>query len=117
MSLRPDCPLSRRALLARGALVLGSFVLPPIRLRAQPARPVMATLPAYMAAARDRPLPPDVAEKTKYHILDTFAAMLSGSELPPGRAALALARARAGRPAGAVAGSAILPRAVGAGLL
>jgi len=54
----------------------------------------MATLSAYMAAARDSALPPDVVDKSKHHILDTFAAMLSGSELPPGRADLALASAR-----------------------
>ena len=65
--------------------------------RAEPSGPVMAALSAYMAAAKDRALPADVVEKAKHHILDTFAAMVSGSELPPGRAALALARAQAGR--------------------
>ena len=60
--------------------------------------PLMSTLSSYMAAAKDRPLPPEVAEKAKHHILDTFAAMVSGSELPPGRVALALrGRRRDGR--------------------
>ena len=54
--------------------------------------PVMATLSAYMSEARNRALPPDVVEKAKHHILDTFAAMMSGSDLPPARAALAFAR-------------------------
>ena len=35
-----------------------------------------------MAAAKDRGLPPEVVEKAKHHILDTFAAMISGSALP-----------------------------------
>src|SRR6185503_18839080 len=51
---------------------------------------------------------PDVLEKAKHHILDTFAAMVSGSELPPGKAALALARAEAGRPVATVVGSNIV---------
>jgi 2-methylcitrate dehydratase PrpD len=67
----------------------------------------MSALSAYMAAAKDRALPPEIAEKAKHHILDTFAAMISGTELPPGRAALALARAQAGRPVSTVVGSTI----------
>jgi 2-methylcitrate dehydratase PrpD len=86
--------------------------MPAVRLRAQTAvenvGPVMSALSAYMAAAKDRALPPEVAEKAKHHILDTFAAMISGTELPPGRAALALARAQAGRPVSTVVGSTIL---------
>ncbi len=68
----------------------------------------MATLSAYMAGAKDRALPPEVVEKAKHHILDTFAAMVSGSELPPGRAALTFARAQAGRAVSTVVGSSIL---------
>jgi 2-methylcitrate dehydratase PrpD len=67
----------------------------------------MSALSVYMAAAKDRALPPEIAEKAKHHILDTFAAMISGTELPPGRAALALARAQAGRPVSTVVGSTI----------
>src|SRR5437870_1897323 len=53
-----------------------------------PVSPVMEKLSAYMAAAGGRALPADVVENAKQHILDTFAAIISGSELPPGRAAL-----------------------------
>jgi 2-methylcitrate dehydratase PrpD len=112
-----DRRLSRRAVIARGALAAGALVLPSIRLRAQTISPVMATLSRYMAAAKDRPLPPDVVEKTKHHILDTFAAMLSGSELPPGQAALALARSQAGRPTSTVVGSNILTGPIDAALV
>ena len=82
--------LSRRDLIARSALALGYVAWPSVRLGAQTIGPVMSTLSAYMAGAKDQPLPPDVVENAKHHILDTFAAMLSGSELPPGRAALDL---------------------------
>src|SRR5579863_4679144 len=50
--------------------------------------PIMQQLSAYMSAANTRALPEEVVEKAKQHILDTFAAMISGSSLPPGRAAL-----------------------------
>ena len=49
-----------------------------------------------MAAAAERALPAEVVENAKHHILDTFAAMVSGSELPPGQAALRFARALGG---------------------
>ena len=77
----------------------------------------MADAQRYMAAAKDRGLPPDVVEKAKHHILDTFAAMISGSELPPGRAALALARAQAGRPVATVVGSTVLTGPIDAALV
>jgi 2-methylcitrate dehydratase PrpD len=113
--------MNRRSLLGHGALALCSAALPSIRLRAQAAAetvgPVMSALSAYMAAAKDRALPTDVAEKAKHHILDTFAAMLSGSELPPGRAALALARAQAGRPVATVVASNILTGPMDAALV
>ena len=109
--------LSRRDLMARGALALGSAAVPSIRLRAQAISPVMLALSEYMASAKDRPLPPDVVEKAKHHILDTFAAMLSGSELAPGRAALALARAQAGRPTSTVVASNILTGSIDAALV
>lgn len=77
----------------------------------------MHTLSGYMAGAKDRPLPAAVVEKAKHHILDTFAAMISGSELPPGQAALALARAQAGRPVSTVVGANILTGPIDAALV
>src|SRR5258705_4502018 len=59
--------------------------------------PIMQQLSAYMSAAGARALPEEVVEKAKQHILDTFAAMISGSGLPPGRAALEFARAYGGK--------------------
>jgi 2-methylcitrate dehydratase PrpD len=60
----------------------------------------MDKLSTYMSEAHEQALPGEVAEKAKEHILDTFAAMISGAELPPGQVALKFARAQA---SGAVA--------------
>ncbi len=69
---------------------------------------VMARLTAFMAAAQNRPLPPEVVEKTKQHILDTFAAMISGSSLAPGRLGINFARVHQGEKAATVAASNIM---------
>jgi 2-methylcitrate dehydratase PrpD len=58
---------------------------------------VMEKLSAYMSEAARRALPPEVTEKAKQHVLDTVAAMISGSELGPGRAALEFCRAYGGK--------------------
>jgi 2-methylcitrate dehydratase PrpD len=63
---------------------------------AQPVGPVMAALSGYMSDARNRPLPAEVIEKAKHHILDTLAAMISGADLAPGRAAIGFARGYGG---------------------
>ena len=70
--------------------------------------PVMQQLSAYMGAAGSRALPDEVVEKAKQHILDTFAAMISGSGLPPGRAALDFARSYGGKEIATVVASNIL---------
>ena len=74
--------------------------LPSVRALAQAAGPgpsaIMNTLSAFMSAARSRPLPEDVAEQAKYHLLDTLAAIVSGSELPPGQAAQRYVREHSG---------------------
>jgi 2-methylcitrate dehydratase PrpD len=103
-------------MMQRSALALCAVASPSIRLRAQAIGPVMTTLSSYMAAARGYALPPNVVEKARHHILDTFAAMISGSELPPGRAALTLARAQAGRPVATVIGSNVLTGPIDAAL-
>ena len=74
--------------------------LPSVRALAQAAGPgpsaTMNTLSTFMSAARSRPLPEDVAEQAKYHLLDTLAAIVSGSELPPGQAAQRYVREHSG---------------------
>ena len=49
-------------------------------------------LAEYLAGAADRPLPPEVADKTRLHVLDTIAAIISGSEMPAGIAGREYAR-------------------------
>ena len=46
----------------------------------------MIALSEYMSAAATRALAPEVAEHAKHHLIDTVAAMVSGSELLPGQA-------------------------------
>ena len=46
---------------------------------AQEISPLMKTVSEYIAGALKRPLPEAVLEKTKHHVLDTLAAMVSGS--------------------------------------
>jgi 2-methylcitrate dehydratase PrpD len=70
--------------------------------------PVMTRLSAYMSEARNRALPEPVLEKTKHHVLDTIAAMVSGAGLPPGRAAIAFARGYGGKAVATVAASNIV---------
>jgi 2-methylcitrate dehydratase PrpD len=67
--------------------------------------PEMSGLSMYMSEAARRALPAEVAEHAKHHILDTFAAMISGSELGPGQAALRHVRAHAGKGTATIAGS------------
>src|SRR5260370_32699975 len=84
--------MTRRSLLQRTGWVMATAMLP-LReeIAAVPVSPVMAKLSLYMSEARNRALPDEVIEKAKHHILDTLAAMISGSQLPPGRAALKFA--------------------------
>lgn len=49
----------------------------------------IAALAAFIAESNRRELPPAVLDKAKAHLLDTFAAMISGADLPPGRLAIA----------------------------
>ena len=50
--------------------------------------PVMRALATYISRALGKKLPAPVHEKTKHHVLDTLAAMVSGSRLLPGRKAI-----------------------------
>jgi 2-methylcitrate dehydratase PrpD len=78
---------------------------------------VMATLSAYMSEAANREIPSEVSEKAKHHILDTFAAMVSGVDLPPAVVALKFARAHAGEKVATIVGSDLLCGAMEAALV
>ena len=101
---------TRRTLLQRSACAVTAAAAFP-RLAFAPVpdiSPVMEKLSAYMAEARNHPLPDNVLLETKHHILDTIAAMVSGSELPPGRAAFEFARSYGGEKIATVVASQIL---------
>ncbi len=70
--------------------------------------PAMLRLSTYMSEARTRALPEEVAEQVKYHLLDTLASMVSGSDLPPGRAAIQFVRSYGGEEIATVVGSNVL---------
>jgi len=88
--------LSRRTVVWGGLAAAASFPAS-LRAGADEISPVTGKLSAYMTEAGNRPLPDQVVQHAKYHILDTLAAMVSGSELPPGRHALQFARAFGGQ--------------------
>src|SRR5512132_3411605 len=73
-----------------------------------PVSQVMTRLSTYMSEARERAVPEDVMERAKRHVLDTFAAIVSGSELEPGRAAIRFARAYGGKPVATIIGDTTL---------
>jgi 2-methylcitrate dehydratase PrpD len=76
----------------------------------------MTVLSDYMSAARARALPDEVIEQAKFHLLDTIAAMISGSELPPGQAAQRYIREHSGNGATTVVGSALTAAPIDAAL-
>jgi 2-methylcitrate dehydratase PrpD len=78
--------------------------------------PVMDRLSAYIARALTTELPPEVIEKAKLHILDTIAAIISGSRLLPGIKAATYARTQGGAPEALVLGSELLTNVVTAAL-
>jgi 2-methylcitrate dehydratase PrpD len=78
--------------------------------------PVTRALSDYVAEALGRPLPEDVAEKARHHILDTLAAMVSGTHLYPGKMALTYIATLGGTKESSVIGSRISTSAVNAAL-
>ena len=76
----------------------------------------MRELSAYIAQALRKPLPASVVEKTKHHLLDTLAAMLSGSSLLPGKKAISFVRSLGGARQACVTGSRIVTTAANATL-
>ena len=84
--------VSRRKLLQGAGLAVAAAAIPGRLFAADTISPVMTKLSTYMSEAAGRALPDEVVVKAKQHILDTFAAMISGSDLPPARAAFRYAQ-------------------------
>jgi 2-methylcitrate dehydratase PrpD len=78
--------------------------------------PVTAALADYVAKTLDRELPAAAVARTKLHVLDTIAAMVSGSRLKPGALAARYVDSLGGRPQAMVIGTGIVTSAVNAAL-
>jgi 2-methylcitrate dehydratase PrpD len=78
--------------------------------------PAAAALADYVAKALDRELPAEVVVRTKLHVLDTLAAMVSGSRLKPGNLAARYVDSLGGKPQAMVIGTGIMTSAVNAAL-
>ena len=74
------------------------------------------TLTEYIAGAADRALPADVAAKAGLHVMDTIAAMVSGSRLGAGRKIIPFIAGQGGTPEAGVIGATVVTSAVNAAL-
>src|SRR3954449_4734353 len=84
--------------------------MPPIQpvKKAPEISPVMHELATYVSRAGKKPLPKPVVEKTKHHVVDTIAAMVSGSKLLPGEQAISFVKTQGGAAEALVIGSRIV---------
>ncbi|MGH7844404.1 MAG: MmgE/PrpD family protein [Candidatus Binatia bacterium] len=74
------------------------------------------SLAAYIASARDLPLADEVVLQAKHHILDTFAAMISGSRLKPSEVIRRYVQSEGGLDQAQVVGGSLLTSATLAAL-
>jgi 2-methylcitrate dehydratase PrpD len=81
-----------------------------------PASPLMQELSMYIATALHNPLPAAVEQRAKLHAVDTFAAMISGSRLLPGRRATDYVAALGGKAQAGVLGTKIVTSPLNAAL-
>jgi 2-methylcitrate dehydratase PrpD len=85
----------------------------------QPLREISTTtsrLSTYISGAMAHPLPQAVIEKARQHVLDTVAAMVSGTHLRPGQLAIAYAKKLGGARQASIVGTPILTSHVTAAL-
>ena len=78
---------------------------------------IMDRLSCYIADAKDRGLPAPVSEKAKHHILDTLAAIVSGSRLKTGELAIKFIQTQGGTAECQVVGSKFLTTAINAAMV
>ena len=77
---------------------------------------ITGQLARFMVEARDKSLPPEVAQAGRHRILDTLAAMVSGARLVPGEMATKYARRQGGVPESSVLATDLKTSAVNAAL-
>jgi 2-methylcitrate dehydratase PrpD len=130
--MNDEADRTRRWLINASGAAMVSGVLPVAAARAQTApepapaassnaaedtiSPATAALADHVAKALDRELPAEVVTRTKLHVLDTLAAMVSGSQLKPGALAARYVESLGGKPQAMVIGSSIVTSAVNAAL-
>jgi len=78
---------------------------------------ITGTLARYMVEARSRALPPQVAKEGKHRILDSLAAIVSGSHMKPGEMAIKFARTQGGTAEASVLTTDIQTTAINAALV
>ena len=78
--------------------------------------PLMLKFSTYIATALRQPLPSEVSERAKLHLVDTFAAIISGTRLLPGEKAIAYVTSIGGKPEAGVIGTRIVTSAANAAL-
>ena len=78
--------------------------------------PTTARLTDYVASALGTELPDDVRERTRLHLLDTLAAIVSGAILPAGIAGRRYAETVSGTPSASLLGSSAVSDPVGAAI-
>ena len=83
---------------------------------AQAISPIMLKLSKYISSATSIEIPDAVTERAKLHLIDTFAAMISGSKLEPGKKAIAYVKTLGGKPEASVIGTNIKTSAQNAAL-
>jgi 2-methylcitrate dehydratase PrpD len=106
-------PSRRRLLQSAGAIA--TLAVSPIRIAAAEAD-VTGRLARYMVSARERALPQNVLIECKHRILDTFAAMVSGSRMNPGVMAVKYVKGLGGDEQASVIGASFRTTAVNAAL-
>src|SRR5262245_36362025 len=77
---------------------------------------ITGRLARYMAAARDRQLPPEVMQAAKHRILDTLGAIVSGARLKPGTMAINFVQTQGGMAEASLPTTTIKTSAVNAAL-
>ncbi len=75
---------------------------------------LMGAVSAFIANGAKAELPREVVETAKLHILDTLAAMVSGSQLIPGKRAMRYVRSQGGKAEARGAASSLMTSAVNA---
>lgn len=78
--------------------------------------PLMLKLSNYVATTRRRKLESSIATRTKIHLLDTFAAIIAGSQLPPGKSAIRYVRTQPAANTSGLIGTKIMSSSLNAAL-